>query len=232
MDWTDFSGPLDVLGGIYAVKSNEYQAQKNRDFQEWMSSTQMQRRVKDLRAAGLNPMLAINQGGAAMGSGAMAKIENPAAGLSKHVSNAIQAKVASETVRKIEADRKLVEEQIKGTQNQNRISNIDAWIAENTGKWKVENMSLENAVKLEQYAQSKRLELALKKEELIQQKANSSSAQAVNNLRKRTAEIDKKLAELDALLKRLPSVGGSGFNSFSTDGMSNSKGWSGRIGPR
>lgn len=55
-------------------KTNEWnaqQAQLNRDFQERMRATQYQTTVKDLQAAGLNPMLAYTNGGAGTPSGAI-----------------------------------------------------------------------------------------------------------------------------------------------------------------
>lgn len=49
------------------------QAQLTRDWQEKMSNTSYQRAVKDLRAAGLNPILATQRGGASTPSGATAQ---------------------------------------------------------------------------------------------------------------------------------------------------------------
>lgn len=61
---------------------NKGEAQKNRDFQLNASSTAHQRQVRDLRAAGLNPLLSSNAGSSSP-SGATAQLDSSAANVTK-----------------------------------------------------------------------------------------------------------------------------------------------------
>ena len=94
---------------------NKQLAQENTAFQERMSNTAYQRQVKDMQAAGLNPMLSyLKGGGASTPGGSVAQIQNPyTAGVASGES-AARSFLTSKQVPKLEAETKNI-----GSQTEN-----------------------------------------------------------------------------------------------------------------
>ncbi len=114
-----------ILGQSSANKANRKEAQRNRDFQERMSSTAHQREIVDLKKAGLNPILSATGGrGSSTPGGSMARIENTAKDLNKNVS--ATAKLAAE-LGQIKATTSYTQEQTQVAAAQ--IKNVEAQAA-------------------------------------------------------------------------------------------------------
>lgn len=102
------SGGLSYLGQSSANAANAEQAGLNRSFQAQMRATQYQTAVKDMQAAGLNPMLAYQNGGAGNVSGAVAAPMQNALG--QGVSSSLQARQNIAQVKNLDEQNQLIKD--------------------------------------------------------------------------------------------------------------------------
>jgi hypothetical protein len=138
--WEVFSSPQVVgsavsalgsfFGGQQQNASSEQAAREQMEFQREMSNTAYQRQVADMRAAGLNPMLAaMKGGGASTPSGAMPVYVNPAAQASESFGRVASGVASAAQARRTDIDSDIAQEygmaQAKATLDEtlSRISN-------------------------------------------------------------------------------------------------------------
>lgn len=98
--WLADTGIANVAGDIYSGKQMQNSSREQMAFQERMASTQHQREVADLKAAGLNPMLSGTGGaGAASPSGASYGVPDYGA----TVNSALQSKLLRAQIENVRA---------------------------------------------------------------------------------------------------------------------------------
>lgn len=161
-----------------ANKSNEKIAREANTWQEKLANSQYQRQMSDLKKAGLNPMLAMNLGGAAVPSAKTAQMVAPRSELS-NIASGIQA--GSETYSAIQ------QQQASARQAQTQAEVNKAKIHTEAATAKQANAQALKATS----------EASINKARIKGVKANAEYEQKRRKLDKDNAEIDKRLEQLD-----------------------------------
>lgn len=131
------SGGLDFLGTSSANAANTANAQAQRDWQERMDNTKYQRAVKDLMAAGLNPMMAFSNMSASTPSGAMpAPMQSTLSGSARAAGEAV-SRISENTQRSAQSE--LLRQQVEQSKMANaqmaaQIKEIDSKIGLNNAE--------------------------------------------------------------------------------------------------
>lgn len=136
---------LSYLGGQAQNAASAQAAREQMDFQREMSDTSYQRQIKDLEAAGVNPMLVTKLGGASTPPGAMPSFVNPgfmAAQSFSALQSSQAAKQQAETaerlsepqIRQVEAATAKIIEEIKNIPLEGVRLQETAWMLFNQAK--------------------------------------------------------------------------------------------------
>lgn len=103
---------LSFIGGMQQNSAASANVASQQAFQQYNSNTSYQRAVADMKAAGLNPMLAYSQGGASVPSGSVAPVVNA---LDLGVTSARQSAALRSSVSTQASQRELVKAQVGQT---------------------------------------------------------------------------------------------------------------------
>lgn len=188
------SSILAGVGGIYSAKMTQAEAQRNRDFQKMMSDTSYQRAVKDMRAAGINPMLAYAQGGSSTPSGSMASYGNP-------LDTAAYALNESESIRNL---KRAQQSQIELNRTQSELNSSAA--ALNASREKTEESTRAvNAASVLESATRQQLNQASAQQ--AQQQTSKLVQDVLNSIRLTDAQVENYAANTAKSLQEVEEIG-------------------------
>ncbi len=122
-------GALLGLGGSAISSALSYKiAKENRQWQERMSNTAYQRGMKDMKLAGLNPILAYQKGGASTPPGAMSTVADPTSSVTTGYMARKQAALIAQQEATSAAQQKMIDQDRKYKLNEQKYESQKAAI--------------------------------------------------------------------------------------------------------
>lgn len=184
--WIETAAMLagSLTGNIMSNQANSAQAERQQNFQAKMSDTAYQRAVADMKAAGLNPMLAYGNGGASSPAGASAQMQNV---IGPAISTALE--------------KRRLDKEIDAVESQNTVNTETAKEKKTAQDLNKAMAATQATQQMQNIANAKAADLQIEKI-----KAEMPAIKAEVEARTKQATQDSKYSEFDNVMKRTNSV--------------------------